>query len=172
MILIKESRRFHELFILNRGNLRLFDTKSFMKRLMVTRIHVHSNKSKKIPSDSFISLFIFLFCLRLQHKKSNHIQKEPVRPQSNHRVKEETPPPPPPPPPESRRKLSQIESANNCETLCNGLHIFKKANNPDSNRNHEGFTNFPDFKSELEHIGSFKEEVNKIVYTSDNYKNN
>ena len=36
----------------------------------------------------------------------------------------------------------------------------------------EGFTNFPDFKSELEHIGSFKEEVNKIFYTADNYMNN
>ncbi|WZZ73269.1 hypothetical protein YC2023_084639 [Brassica napus] len=35
-----------------------------------------------------------------------------------------------------------------------------------------GFINFPDFKSELEHIGSFKEEVNKIVYIADNYRNN
>ena len=31
----------------------------------------------------------------------------------------------------------------------------------------EGFTNFPDSKSELEHIDSFKEEVNKIVYTAE-----
>ena len=36
----------------------------------------------------------------------------------------------------------------------------------------ERFPNFPDFESELKHIGSFKEEVNKIVYTADNYKNN
>ena len=36
----------------------------------------------------------------------------------------------------------------------------------------EGFTNFPDFKSKLEYIGNFKEEVNKIVYTADNYRNN
>ena len=36
----------------------------------------------------------------------------------------------------------------------------------------EGFTNLPDFRSELEHIGSFKEEVNKIVYIADNYINN
>lgn len=33
----------------------------------------------------------------------------------------------------------------------------------------EGFTNFPDSKSKLEHIDSFKEDVNKIVYTADSY---